>query len=62
MIRSVLARQRGADRESSRIAGEDAMDAASAARDMFARTNGADADGKVVWSWPPDAEVKLRAY
>src|ERR1700744_218296 len=23
-------------------------------------TSGADADGEIVWSWPPDAEVKLR--
>jgi hypothetical protein len=26
----------------------------------FVRTNGAEADGKGVWSWPPDAEVKSR--
>jgi hypothetical protein len=25
-----------------------------------ARTNGAEADGKIVWSWRPDAGVKLR--
>jgi len=24
----------------------------------FVRTNGAEADGKGVWSWPPDAEAK----
>ena len=23
------------------------------------RTNGADADGEIVWSWPPDAEAKF---
>jgi hypothetical protein len=28
-------------------------------RALFARTNGADADGEVVWSWPPDAEAKF---
>jgi hypothetical protein len=26
---------------------------------VVVRTNGADADGEIVWSWPPDAEVKL---
>jgi hypothetical protein len=26
---------------------------------LFVRTNGADADGEVVWSWPPDAEAKF---
>jgi hypothetical protein len=29
------------------------------ARDYLVRTNGADADGEVAWSWPPDAEAKL---
>jgi hypothetical protein len=30
-----------------------------AAREViFTRTNGADADGEIVWSWPPDAEAK----
>jgi hypothetical protein len=27
---------------------------------LVMRTNGADADGEIVWSWPPDAEAKLR--
>jgi hypothetical protein len=27
---------------------------------LVVRTNGADADVEIVWSWPPDAEVKLR--
>lgn len=31
---------------------------ALASRAVIVRTNGADADGKAVWSWPPDAEVK----
>jgi len=26
----------------------------------FAQTNGADVDSEIVWSWPPDAEAKLR--
>ena len=30
------------------------------ARELFMRTNGADADGEGVWSWPPDAEAKSR--
>ena len=42
---------------SSRHVGLDAVDAA-ATRTIVVRTNGADADGKAVWSWPPDAEVK----
>jgi hypothetical protein len=29
-------------------------------RAIFARTNDMIADGEVVWSWPPDAEAKLR--
>ena len=33
---------------------------ALAARTIFVRTNGAAADGEIVWSWPPDAEAKLR--
>jgi hypothetical protein len=33
------------------------MDAV-ATRTIFVRTNGAKADGKVAWSWPPDAEAK----
>jgi hypothetical protein len=33
-----------------------------ATRTVFVRTNGADADDEVVWSWPPDAEAKLRGY
>jgi hypothetical protein len=27
---------------------------------LVVRTNGAEADGEIVWSWPPDAEVKSR--
>jgi hypothetical protein len=34
--------------------GWDAMDAFA-----YAKTSGANADGEVVWSWPPDAEVKF---
>ena len=34
------------------------MDAV-ATRTIFVRTNGADADGEVVWSWRPDAGAKL---
>src|SRR5690349_17542486 len=29
---------------------------------FFVRTNGADADGEVVWSWRPDAGAKSRGY
>jgi hypothetical protein len=28
-------------------------------RTVFVRTNGTDADGEVVWVWPPDAEAKV---
>jgi hypothetical protein len=35
--------------------------AAAASRTIFVRTNGADADGEIVWSWPPDAEAKSAA-
>ena len=31
---------------------------ALAARMLVVRTNVAGADGEIVWSWPPDAEVK----
>jgi hypothetical protein len=31
---------------------------ALAARTLVVRTNVAGADGEIVWSWPPDAEVK----
>jgi len=36
---------------SSRTLVRDAVDAAATQRKHFARTNGADADGEVVWSW-----------
>jgi hypothetical protein len=32
---------------------------ALATRMFVMRTNGVDADGEIVWSWPPDAEAKL---
>ena len=36
------------------------MDAmATRAGQKLVRTNGAVADGKGVWSWPPDAEAKF---
>jgi hypothetical protein len=31
---------------------------ALATRMLVMRTNGVDADGEIVWSWPPDAEAK----
>ncbi len=34
------------------------MDALATRADLVARTNGADADGEVVWSWRPDAGAK----
>ena len=34
------------------------MDAAGQA--LLRKTTGAGADGEIVWSWPPDAEAKLR--
>ena len=34
----------------------DAMDAAGPA--LLRKTTGLDVDGEIVWSWPPDAEVK----
>jgi hypothetical protein len=27
---------------------------------LVSQTSEADADGEIVWSWPPDAEAKLR--
>ena len=33
------------------------MDAAGPA--LLRKTTGLDVDGEIVWSWPPDAEVKL---
>jgi hypothetical protein len=53
----VLSRYPGSARGALRVvtnAGRDAMDALAQA------TSAADADGESVWSWPPDAEVKLR--
>jgi hypothetical protein len=34
------------------------MDALAARAIFFTRTNGAEADDEIVWSWPPDAEAK----
>ena len=36
-----------------------AVDASMPSRAVCARTNGGGADGEVVWSWPPGAEVKF---
>ena len=56
--RPVSPDKRGGSR-SSRTRGRDAVDAGCAT--LVARTtNGADADGEVVWSWRPDAGVKFR--
>ena len=35
------------------------MAAAASRTTLVVRTNGAAADGEIVWSWPPDAEAKL---
>ena len=50
--------KRGASR-SSRHVRRDCDGRFGDAREFFVRTNGAEADGKIVWSWPPDAEAKL---
>ena len=52
---------RGADRESSRTRVEMRWTEQRRRATLVARTtNGAVADGEVVWSWRPDAGVKLR--
>jgi hypothetical protein len=47
----------GALRDRHECGKRDAMDVL-AARTIVVRTNVADTDGEIVWSWPPDAEAK----
>jgi hypothetical protein len=39
--------------------GRDAVDVSELQRAIRERTNNTDADGQAVWSWHPDADVKL---
>src|SRR5689334_9057632 len=57
MIHAVPPRQEGRYGQSSPNVRRDAVDASSDAH-VFVRTNGAAADGEVVWSWRPDAGAK----